>query len=153
VSLSAASRWLAVNSRATRREIKHHGEVIRNVLTMRRGSRSAGMMWEIPRKLAGPLAITLLLPPPPPPPPPKLKLAPEVMNYFNEFTGVTRWRLVDYRGLSNLRICIKHECPALLRGNLPRSRACARTRACLSIGIMKKRRAEGCTRGAVMFAK
>lgn len=43
--------------------------------------------------------------------PPKLKLAPEVMNYFNEFTIVTRWRLVDYRGLSNLRICIKHERP------------------------------------------
>jgi len=47
----------------------------------------------------------------PPRSPPKLKLAPEVMNYFNEFTGVTRWRLVDYRGLSNLQICIKHECP------------------------------------------
>jgi hypothetical protein len=122
---------------------------------MRRGSRSAGMMWEIPRKLAAPLATALLSPSPspspPPPPPPKLKLAPEVMNYFNEFTGVTRWRLVDYRGLSNLRICIKHECPALSRGNLPRLRASAR--ACLSIGIMKKRRAEGCTRGAVMFAK
>lgn len=29
-------------------EIKHYREVIRNVLTMRRGSRSAGMMWEIP---------------------------------------------------------------------------------------------------------
>lgn len=29
---------------------------------------------------------------------PKLKLAGEVMNYFNEFTGVTRWRLVDYPG-------------------------------------------------------
>jgi len=108
---------------------------------MRRGSRSAGMMWEIPRKLAGPLAATLPPPPPPPPPPtpppPKLKLAPEVMNYFNEFTGVTRWRLVDYRGLSNLRICIKHECPALSRGNLPRSRARARKRKRESVSLYR----------------
>lgn len=60
--------------------------------------------------------------------PPKLKLAPEVMNYFNEFTGVTRWRLVDYRGLSNLRICIKHECPCCYRATareLPHARALA----------------------------
>lgn len=85
---------------------------------MRQGSRSAGMMWEIPRKLGDS---------PPPHSPPKLKLAPEVMNYFNEFTGVTRWRLVDYRGLSNLRICIKHECPwyrATAR-ELPHARAYA----------------------------
>lgn len=50
------------------------------------------MMWEIPCKLQQPPSIpsspSLLTP--------KLKLAGEVMNYFNEFTGVTRWRLVDY---------------------------------------------------------
>jgi len=59
----------------------------------------------------------------PPRSPPKLKLAPEVMNYFNEFTGVTRWRLVDYRGLSNLRICIKHECPCYRARTVARARA------------------------------
>lgn len=87
---------------------------------MRRGSRSAGMMWEIPQKLRDS----------PPHSPPKLKLAPEVMNYFNEFTGVTRWRLVDYRGLSNLRICIKHECPCYraTARELPHARA--RVRFC-----------------------
>ena len=55
------------------------------------------------------------------------KTSGEVMNYFNEFTGVTRWRLVDYPGLSNLRIYIKHEWPRLSRENsheplIPRSR-------------------------------
>lgn len=43
-------------------------------------------------EVAAPLPSPSLLPPP------KLKLAGEVMNYFNEFTGVTRWRLVDYPG-------------------------------------------------------
>lgn len=97
---------------------------------MRQGSRSAGMMWEIPRKLGDSLPRS----------PPKLKLAPEVMNYFNEFTGVTRWRLVDYRGLSNLRICIKHECPCYraTARELPHARA----RAYVSIGITKNHRAE-----------
>lgn len=65
----------------------------RNVVTMPGQCRSVGMMWEIPWKLQAPL-----LSPPPSPLPPKLKLAGEVMNYFNEFTGVTRWRLVDYPG-------------------------------------------------------
>lgn len=45
-------------------------------------------------EVAGPPSLF----PHPLPPPPKLKLAGEVMNYFNEFTGVTRWRLVDYPG-------------------------------------------------------
>lgn len=29
---------------------------------------------------------------------PETQTSGEVMNYFNEFTGVTRWRLVDYPG-------------------------------------------------------
>lgn len=60
--------------------------------------RSVGMMWEIPWKLQRPPSPPPLLLPPLLLPPPKLKLAGEVMNYFNEFTGVTRWRLVDYPG-------------------------------------------------------
>lgn len=93
---------------------------------------------------------------------PKLKLAPEVMNYFNEFTGVTRWRLVDYRGLSNLRICIKHECPSYRASARARTPACARSLARASARSIKNHRdgrlnpersGRPSVPGAVMFVK
>lgn len=81
------------------------------------------------------------------------------MNYFNEFTGVTRRRLVDYPGLSNLRIYIKHEWPRLSRENsheplIPRSRITRLNEAGRLCSIENsRRRAISCRRLTALVRK
>lgn len=94
-----SSRCCAPIVETTRRKV--YG----NVVTMpRRASRSVGTMRGNSVEVAG-LGNS--------------ETSGKVINYFNEFTGelLARWRLVDYPGLSNLRIYIKHEWPRPSREN------------------------------------